>query len=83
MIEYNPNPTPPPFWMSLMPLFVYSLIFAGIVVWLAPRKGLSPLWALIVLVPCIGPFFMIYLLALTDKKVLDEITELKNRIENK
>ena len=57
------------------------MIFAAIVLWLAPRKGHSQLWALAVFVPCIGPLVVIYLLSQTDKKVLDEIAELKNRID--
>jgi len=59
------------------------MIFAAIVFWLAPRKGKSPLLALAVLVPCAGPFVMIYLLSLTDKKVINEIAELKSRLDGK
>ena len=66
-----------------MPLLIYSLLFAAMVLWLAPRKGKSQWMALIVFVPCIGPFVMIYLLALPDKKTLDEIAELRRRLDEK
>jgi len=79
----NPDVPQPPAWLSLMPLLIYSLLFAATVLWLAPRKGKSQLMALIVLVPCVGPFIMIYLLALPDKKTLDEIAELKRRLDGK
>lgn len=72
---------PSPAWFSLIPLFIYSVIFAAVVLWLAPRKGKSQLWALFALIPCAGPFVLIYLLALTDKKVLDELAELRGRID--
>ncbi len=77
----NPDVPTPSVWLSIVPLLVYSLIFAAMVLWLAPRKGKSQLMALIVLVPCIGPLVMIYLLALTDKKIVDEIAELKRRLD--
>ncbi len=71
----------PSFLASLIPLFFYSVIIAGIVLWLAPRKGQSQLWALAVLIPCVGPFVLFYFLSLTDKKVLDDIADLKKQIE--
>jgi len=76
----NQDSPTPSLLVSLVPLLIYTLIFVSIVLWLAPRKGKSRLFALIVLIPLIGPFVMIYLLALPDKKVLDAIADLQNRI---
>jgi hypothetical protein len=77
----NQDTTQPSFLLSILPLLFVGIIFAAIVFWLAPRKGQSQLWALAVFVPCIGPLVIIYLLSLTDKKLLDEIAELKSRID--
>lgn len=74
-------PDQPPFWLSLLPLLFISVFLAAIVVWLAPKKGKSPLLALLVFIPCGGFLVIIYLLSFTDKKVLDDIADLKSRID--
>ncbi len=76
----NPNTAPPAPWLSLA---IYAVVFASMILWLAPRKGKSRLLALLALIPCLGPFVIIILLSLTDKEVLDEIAELKKRIDQK
>jgi hypothetical protein len=76
--------TPAPSWVQFLPLLTFSLIYVALIWWLAPRKGISPWYALIGLIPCFGTlavfFIFIYLLTLTDKAVLDEIADLRRRL---
>lgn len=74
-------PESPSLLISLLPLLTVSMLFALFASWLAPRKGKSSLLALFVFVPCGGILVVLYLLALTDKKVLDDIEELKSRLD--
>lgn len=82
MDTLNSDPSQVPTWVSLMPLLFISLVFALAVLWIAPRKGKSRLLALLVFVPCVGPLTLLYLVSLTDKKVLDDIAELKRKLTN-
>jgi uncharacterized membrane protein len=75
--------TEPSFLMSIIPLFIVGIIWAAVALWLAPRKGKPRWFAAVMLIPLIGPFGILYLLALTDKKVLDEIAELKRSLREK
>ena len=77
----TPETAPEPsLLVSILPLLFVSLIWAAIVLWLAPRKGKPRWFALLMLVPGIGPLGVLYLLALTDKKIIDDIEELKRRL---
>ena len=69
-----------PAWVSFVPLLVYVILFAVLVIWLAPRKGRSRLLALAAVIPFVGPLIVIYLLSITDKQVLDDIESLKKQI---
>jgi len=71
----------PPIWVSFVPAVVLGVLFAGVVLWLAPRKGCSKWLALLAVIPCVGTLVIFYLLALTDKRVLDDIERLKTQIE--
>ena len=73
------DPEQPPLLITIIPLLIVSILFSLFVAWLAPRKGKSSLLALLVFVPCGGFLMVIYLL--TDQKVLDDIEELKNRLD--
>ena len=53
---------------------------APIVLWLAPRKGCFRWYAVPAFIPCFGFFIVLYVLSLTDKKVLDDIEVMKKRI---
>ena len=76
----TPETSEPSFLISIVPLFLVGLIWAAIALWLAPRKGKSRWFALLMLIPMIGPFGILYLLALTDQKIIDEIENLKRRL---
>ena len=80
----TPTPTvgtpPPPFWTSLVPAVLLGILFIVPVLWLAERKGRSRWFALLAFVPCVGWLAIFYLLALTDKRVLDEVEALKRQI---
>jgi hypothetical protein len=72
--------TAPPAWTSLVPMLLPGLLFAIAVLWFAPRKGRSPWLALLAFIPCGGFLVVLYLLSLTDKRVLDDIETLKKQI---
>ena len=74
-------PEAPLFWISLLPLLIVSMLCAIFAAWLAPKKGKSPVLALLVFLPCGGILLVFYLLSLTDKKVLDDIEELRSRLD--
>ena len=76
----TPGTQPPPTWTSFVPLLVFGVIAAGMVLWLAPRKGRSRWLALCVFIPCVGFLVVPYLLSLTDKRVLDDLADLKKQI---
>lgn len=80
----EPSPTtgtpPPPVWMSFAPTLLLGVLTAGIVLWLAPRKGRSKWLALAAVIPCVGIFVVPYLLSLTDQRVLDDLAFLKKQI---
>jgi hypothetical protein len=57
-----------------------SVVWAVLVVWLAPRKGHSRWLALLALIPCGGFLVIFYLFSITDKRVLDDIEMLKKQI---
>ncbi len=60
-------------------MVVLGLLFAIVVIWLAPHKGRSRWLALLAFIPCGGFIVVLYLLSLTDKRVLDEIEALKEQ----
>ena len=66
-------------WEPFVPAMFFGVLSALIILWLAPRKGQTRWLALVAIAPCIGPFIVVYLLALTDKRVLDEIEALKKQ----
>ncbi len=76
--------TAAPSWVQFVPLALITLFYVAVVWWLAPKKGISPYYALIGLIPCLGTIaifvIFIYLITLTDKAVLDEISDLKRRL---
>ena len=61
-------------------MFVLGLLFAVCCLWLAPRKGRSAWLALLSFLPCGGFLVVLYLLSLTDKRVLDDLETLKKQI---
>lgn len=69
-----------PAWVQIFPLLLIGIVFAAAVLWLAPRKGRSSWLALLTLIPCGGFLVVLYLLSLTDKRVLDDIDTLKKQI---
>jgi hypothetical protein len=76
----TPGTTPPPLWTSLAPTVLLGILSALVVLWLARRKGCSRWLALLAFVPCVGWLVIFYLLARTDKRVLDDIDALKREI---
>ena len=77
----TPGTVQPPAWVSLVPTVLLGVLAAVVVLWLAPRKGCSRWLALVAIIPCVGTLVIFYLLALTDKRVLDDIERLKTQIE--
>jgi len=71
-------------WIQFLPLALFTLFYVALAWWLAPKKGISPYYALIGLIPCFGTLaifvIVFYLLTLTDKSVLDELSDLKRRL---
>jgi hypothetical protein len=63
-----------------VPTVVLGILAAIVVLWLAPRKGCSRWLGLLAFVPCVGWLVIFYLLARTDKRVLDDIEALKTQI---
>jgi hypothetical protein len=64
-------------------MLLLGVLSVCVVLWLAPRKGCSRWLALVTLFPCVGTLVIFYLLARTDKRVLDDIERLKTQIEAK
>jgi hypothetical protein len=77
----NPGTATQPAWVTFVPAIMIGLVCAGVVLWLAPRKGCSKWWALVGFVPCFGSLVILYVLSLTDKQVLDDIADLKRKVE--
>ncbi len=59
-----------------------GILVGALVLWLAPRKGHSRALVLVAVLPCIGSLVVLYLLSLTDKQVLDDIRELRDKLKN-
>jgi hypothetical protein len=76
----TPGTSTPPLWTSFVPLLLLSIVWAALVVWLAPRKGRSRWLALLAFIPCGGFLVVFYLFSVTDKQVLDDIEMLKKQI---
>jgi hypothetical protein len=47
----DPPLSSPPMWVSLAPLCIHTLLFAGIMIWLAPKNGQPWPIALLGLIP--------------------------------
>jgi hypothetical protein len=84
-----PGTQAPPVWtsLSLVPAVLLGILSVVVVLcsvvvvlWLAQRKGRSRWFALLAFVPCVGWVVVFYLLALTDKRVLDDVAALKRQI---
>ena len=63
-----------------MPAVLLGILSVAFVLWLAQRKGRSRWFALLAFVPCVGWLVIFYLLALTDKRVLDDVEALKRQM---
>jgi hypothetical protein len=61
-------------------MLFFGVLVASMVLWLAPRKGRSRCFALVAFIPCIGVFVVLYLLSLTDQRVLDDLESLKKQL---
>lgn len=68
------------FIIQLVPLFIVGVIIAGVIAPIVKRKGRSPWLALVGLVPLVGPFYLLYVISLTDQAVLDRLARLENQI---
>lgn len=65
--------------LNLLPIFIAMGTVALIILFMAPRKGRSRAWALLGFLPLANMILLIWLASLTDKAVLDAISELKKR----
>jgi hypothetical protein len=78
----NSGTPAPPLGVSLFPALLLGIVLAIAALWLARRKGRSQWLALLAFIPGLGFLVFLYLLSLTDKRVLDDIEALKKRIGN-
>ena len=70
-----------PEWVGFVPAIIGGFLFSLGVLWPAPRKGRSRWLALLAFIPCGGFLVVVYLMSLTDKRVLDDIESLKKQLE--
>jgi hypothetical protein len=67
----------PNIFLSLLPLLMVTVVLFLFAIPIGRRKGRSFGFTLLVLIPFVGPFVLIYLVSLTDRQVLDRLAALE------
>jgi hypothetical protein len=70
----------PSLLLSLLPFLLVQLILFFFAIPISRRKGRGIGFAAWCLIPFFGPFFLLYLVSLTDKSVSDRLAALEGRI---
>ena len=72
-----PNPV-----VQLIPLLMVSIIYGGIAFAIGRRKVENVAgWLVLCLIPIVNMFALLFLISKTDKSVLNELGELKARLD--
>jgi hypothetical protein len=76
--------TPPPLWTQLVPLFVITIPFLVLMIFLAGRKGRNvAVYILLGLIPVVNFVAALWLASQTDASVKAELEELRRRLDAK
>lgn len=77
------QPAPDP-WLSLLPLFIFTALFAIPVYFIAKEKGLSPVkFTLLALIPGIGWISVWYVIGASNRRVEQKLDAILNELKSR
>ncbi len=73
--------TSSPIWVSFVPLIIMTLVLIAVSIYLIGKKGKSMSLLILAFIPLVNSVLILYLLAQTNKTVLDDIERIKKKLE--